>query len=187
MECGNGPSLHYVLRKCHPHFCIFWATIWVFTILFLGSFPVTLSGPTTSALAVFPRVVDEDGWTKIREEVQSYRENNETFKFLDRDVCKVMVGILAEKDLIRYDDPDIFVKDGSGALLNGTRNMTLTQDGCNAICGPMTFYGTFNALCVYDSAKLTMLRSVDSGPRFMTWMLPSECIYLKNLVAEYLS
>ena len=110
---------------------------------FLAAAPRTLM--SAFGLGPRPRVPD---WV---EAVAMYRNNT----FLDRDECQIFVTSLIERSVISAKDPAIFaLSELTGQPLNKPGNMALTLDGCEAICGPQTFYA-------------------DAGPRFMTWILPS--------------
>jgi len=90
----------------------------------------------------------------LEADIKEYR-NNTPF---DRDPCYGFADMLIRNSIIESSDPAIFALDKStGRLLNTSKNMALTYGGCEAICGPQTFY-------------------TDAGPRFMTWILPSKHI-----------
>lgn len=98
--------------------------------------------------ALSPRAVD---WADVLK-----NERNNTF--LERDECQVFTTNLLQRGVIYKNNTVLFAFDAAAQqTLSEPGNMTLTLEGCNALCGPPTFY-------------------VDSGPRFMTWILPGESL-----------
>ena len=103
--------------------------------------PASLYGNTAFETGLSPRAED---WSK-------YRNNT----FFERAACAAHITDLIERGNISGYNTDFFAFDKTTQLpLSGPENMTVTLLGCEALCGPRTFY-------------------VDSGPRFMTWVLPS--------------
>ncbi|KAK5658470.1 hypothetical protein OQA88_1859 [Cercophora sp. LCS_1] len=123
-----------------------------FTKLLLVGLLVTI--PTSFASSLITLNTQDDDWKNISQIVEGRRRGNDTFKYFDRDVCLNFAERLIQESVIRQDDRRIFAFDDvSKSLLNEPTNMAVTYKGCELICGGPTYY-------------------VDSGPRFMTWILP---------------
>jgi len=97
-------------------------------------------------IRVGPRAID---WV-------DFLKNERNNTFFERDDCRVFtIDLLRREVIVKNNTALFFVDTATQQTLSGPEDMALTLEGCNAICGPPTFY-------------------IDSGPRFMTWILPSE-------------
>ncbi|KAK0652446.1 hypothetical protein B0T16DRAFT_454812 [Cercophora newfieldiana] len=74
--------------------------------------------------------------------------------FFERDDCQVFTTSLIKRGILSGREAALFVTNvATGLPLSSPTDMTVTLEGCEALCGPPTFY-------------------IDAGPRFMTWVLP---------------
>ena len=86
------------------------------------------------------------------EDMRRYRNTT----YFDRDTCFTYTTTLLNNGSIPSEAYSVvFAVDQANQPIKGKDNMTLSMLGCENLCGPQTYY-------------------VVSGPRFMTWILPSK-------------